>query len=331
MPCTRRRAARPARTAPPGARPAPFKRARTARSGRRTAPPVRRTWAVAGAAVSVAAVVLGVAVFGGTQRPGVVDGAVGAQSATAATAGTSVAAGPRPKPAATQRQPHPYRRCCCHPGTIRPGARRRSPAGAFARSRDTEQQLLRPGVGAATAVVCDTTEKERPGDGVWLMAGERELTAAQATALAAALTVADVPADPAGVCDAMGVLVPDFALVLADGRTVRPGVPGDGCHPSRDVAAILAPTGGSPVPMTTPIEQLRSQAMVDTGCDPASTPYCGPVLVGGNGFAGSRPKPPVSASVCRYSVAGDSPESCAPLWSRWAPRAEGAGGRAPVR
>src|SRR4051795_13420726 len=76
-----------------------FKGARTARSGRRTAPPVRRTWAVAGAAASVAAVVLGVAVFGGTaQRTGPIDSAVGgAQPATAATAGTSVAAGPTPE------------------------------------------------------------------------------------------------------------------------------------------------------------------------------------------------------------------------------------------
>jgi len=195
------------------------------------------------------------------------------------------------------------------PGNYQAWSTQTVPCGGIPAVADTDQQLLRPGVGVASAVVCDTTEKERPGDGVWLMAGERELTAAQATALAAALTVADVPADPAGVCDAMGVLVPDFALVLADGRTVRPGVPGDGCHPSRDVAAILAPTGGSPVSMTTPIKQLRSQAMVDTGCDPASTPYWDPFSSGGTGSAGSRPTPPVSASVCRYSVAGDSPES----------------------
>src|SRR6185312_16593868 len=284
----------------------PFTPRRSARAGRRTGPPVRRTWAVAGAAASVAAVVLGMAVFGGTAGPnGTIDGSAG--SAPPAATSAAGASGAATTPGATTTSPTTP--VLLPRGEYQAWSTQTVPCAGVAPVNDAEQQLLRPGVAAASVVVCDTAEKERAGDGVWLMAGERELTAAQTTALTAALTVADVPVDPAGVCDAMAVVVPDFALILEDGRTVRPGVPGDGCHPSRDVASILAPPTDPGARATTPVEQLRSQAMVDAGCDPASTPYADPFSSGGTGSTGSRPKPPAAASVCRYSVTGDSPQT----------------------
>jgi hypothetical protein len=293
---------------------------RSARVRRPIGPPVRRTWAVAGAAASVAAVVLGVAVFGGTAQPGApTGGATGiAQPAAASNStasnstvsdGRSVGAvGPAETTGGTTTTT-PTSPVLLPRGNYQAWSTQTVPCAGIPAVADASQQLLRPGVAVATAVVCDTAEKVRPGDGVWLMAGERDLTATRTAALTAALTAADVPVDPAGVCDAMGVLVPDFALVLADGRTVRPGVPGDGCHPSRDVAAILAPVGDSQISATTPIKQLRSQAMVDAGCDPAPTPYWDPFSSGGTGSVGARPKAPEAGAVCRYNVTGDSPEN----------------------
>jgi hypothetical protein len=272
--------------------------------------PTRRTWAVAGAAASVAAVMLGVAVFGGSARPDSPQAGPAAGASSATTSSPAKAASSVPPTSASPSTTTTLGAALLPKGNYQAWSSQTVPCGGVPAVPDAEQQLLSPDVVVAGAAVCTTTEKQIPGDGVWLLAGERELTAVQTAALVDALTADNVPVDPAGVCDAMAILVPDFAVVLADGRTVRPGVPGDGCHPSRQVAAVLASAAESAGEPTTKVRQLRTQAMVDAGCDPAASPYWDPFSSGGTGAqGGDRPQAPKTASVCRYDATGDSPET----------------------
>ena len=275
--------------------------------GRRSTSAVRtrRIWSVVGVAAAVAAVAIGVTAVNTSSRDDAPSAAAGATSSSdgSASAG-SPAKSSAGSPSATEALVDPT----LPRGDYQPWSQQLVPCGGIDPVDNADQALLNPEVGVAGAVVCDTTEQPVDGDGVWLLAGERELAPAQVTALVEALTAENVPIDPAAMCTADYVSIPDFALVLDDGRVVRPGVPGDGCHPSRDAAAILAPTGD--VVATTQVRQLRTQAMVDAGCDPAGPTFWDPFSSGGTGAQGERPQAPTSGgSVCLYESSGDSPEN----------------------
>ena len=82
-----------------------------------------------------------------------------------------------------------------------------------------QPSALKPRDSAASlagATVCGTGTQLLPGDGIWTLAGHRALTAAQTAALVTALSARNVPLDPAAICTAQAVLVPDFTLTLAD-------------------------------------------------------------------------------------------------------------------
>ena len=153
-------------------------------------------------------------------------------------------------------------------------------------------------------MVCDTGTRYVPGDGIWTVAGARTLTPTQVDALAKALATTNVPIDPAAMCTANAVLIPDFTLTLADGDRVRPGVPGDGCHP---VAAVADALAGTPGILDDQVRQVSSQEMVDSGCAPADR-YFDPFSGNGSGEPGTRPAAPKgTVSVCRYTVAAGDP------------------------
>jgi hypothetical protein len=179
---------------------------------------------------------------------------------------------------------------------------------------DTTQQLLSPKAEVVGAVVCGSGNEPVDGDGLWLSAGHHELTAAQTAALVKALTVKNVKIDPAAMCTMQLIAVPDFTLVLADGSRVRPGVPGDGCHPSAAAADILAT--GADGPFTDHVRQTWTPAMMVAGCEPGGDSY--DPFTGMIGTTAERPATPKGAlSVCLFNsnITADNPAGVATLTS----------------
>lgn len=96
---------------------------------------------------------------------------------------------------------------------------------------------LAAGFMPVAAVLCRTVEQRRPGGGTDQLAAEDRAT--DVTALATALRLPD-GGRTGGGCSTDLVGTPWLALIDAQGRWVRPGVPIDGCHhPRREVLTAI--------------------------------------------------------------------------------------------
>lgn len=154
-------------------------------------------------------------------------------------------------------------------------------------------RLLPENARVTAAVVCRQDVVIRPGSGQWEAITTSQVRADHLPQLVAALTDSDDrPGN--GSCTAVMIVIPSFTLTLADGSKLRPGVPGNGCHPKTAVSDTLVPDG-------TPkqVEYLRfvrSQQAIDAGCDSfASQPGA---WLPTRGFPAA-PKP-TNFSLCRY-------------------------------
>jgi hypothetical protein len=160
-----------------------------------------------------------------------------------------------------------------------------------------------------SGVVCTVAPRGSATNGLQAIRSVIPISAANLRRLVAALRLPD-HSGGSHACNTYLVGVPDFVLTLADGTRVRPGVPGDGCHPRKEVLDALAATTTAPAASTTPISQMASPQEWESGCEGEATPAA--VWIGG-------PEPgrdwhlPFSgaASVCRYSLDGPVPTTAA--------------------
>jgi hypothetical protein len=167
-------------------------------------------------------------------------------------------------------------------------------------------RLLNPRATVTAAVICTSGYANKPGDGRWLVRKVIDVPAGGIPALVAALSRPDV-ADVSGACSAMAVLVADFVVTLSDGSRIRPGVPGDGCHPSDAALAALGSAAARPVRTSIPISQVATQQEVTSGCGAeAKSPAIW--LDAGGGTKNPADRPVGSAlpatgqvAVCRYA------------------------------
>jgi hypothetical protein len=107
------------------------------------------------------------------------------------------------------------------------------------------------------------------------------------------------PADPpAGICSAILVLRPYFALVDTAGNAVRPTIPTDGCgQPKQAVITALEALPFHTV-STTPLRQVESQTAVETGCSQQFKDTSAQARPGQGRLPW--PTPPTSIRVCFY-------------------------------
>jgi hypothetical protein len=156
------------------------------------------------------------------------------------------------------------------------------------------------------AVVCSSAPVRRPGGGEDLTATESRTD--DVTALVAALELPDQKLS-GGACTMELYVPPFFALLDAEGRWVRPGVPGDECGKVRiEVREALRGLRLTPV-SSRPIRQLESDEAAAAGCSQqwadmvwatAQMGASGEPVVVPPGFDG-----PVQAKVCVYRVPAD--------------------------
>lgn len=123
---------------------------------------------------------------------------------------------------------------------------------------------LGDGFTPVAAVVCTTVVEKRPDGSEALMATERR--AEDIAALLAALRLPDEPSRTEGVCTLDLPTIPWVALVDADNRWGRPGVPGDACGSIRievrDAIAALRLTEVS----RRFLRELMSSGAAASGC-----------------------------------------------------------------
>lgn len=153
------------------------------------------------------------------------------------------------------------------------------------------------------AVLCIDTRRYVEGQGIWDFRQVLPLPAAKIPALVAGLTLQDVPAGGDSACTANLIVVPSFVVTLADGSRLRPGVPGDGCHPRMDALTAF----GDPVALKPRSESRTTQVLGDvqtrTNCsDGAKSPaiwMSGSDVESGPGRPVRLP-PSGSVSICYY-------------------------------
>jgi len=92
--------------------------------------------------------------------------------------------------------------------------------------------------------MCVDTQKYVAGHGMWTYRQVLPLPAANIPALVAGLTKPDVKLGN----DAVGYVIPPFVVTLTDGTRLRPRLPSDGCHPSKE--ALTALDAGTTAPLT---------------------------------------------------------------------------------
>jgi hypothetical protein len=120
----------------------------------------------------------------------------------------------------------------------------------------------------AVAVVRCTDEDETiAGDGVWDVALAQRATTDLSVLTAALRTPSSNPPSGSDIaCAGVGVLLPNFALVNAQGQIVRPSLPHDEC----DEPLTEALNAVNAMPWKTETEQrlnqVQTQAEIDTGC-----------------------------------------------------------------
>ncbi|WP_029136471.1 lipoprotein [Nakamurella lactea] len=165
-------------------------------------------------------------------------------------------------------------------------------------AQPAELTPLGPTADVTAAVVCGTTEKYVKGKGSWDFTVVRAVPAEKIPALVTALRLPDA-SGTADACTAMLVMVPGFVLTLADGSRIRPGVPGDGCHPRHEVLDAL--DVATSITTETRGTQVRSELEVTTNCGATAK---SPAVWQSETIPGLAKLPPVpgsgSVSVCRY-------------------------------
>jgi hypothetical protein len=117
----------------------------------------------------------------------------------------------------------------------------------------------------AAAVICGLEQRQRADGGTELVATERRSD--DVAALVTALRLPDLPENPGGLCTADLKAAPWLALVNADGRWIRPGMPLDTCrnHLRTEVREAL-----DALPLTTvatrPVAEIESAQAATAGC-----------------------------------------------------------------
>ena len=160
-------------------------------------------------------------------------------------------------------------------------------------------QLLSKDATVVSGVVCPINLQGSQQNGLQQVESVVPIPPGDLTRLVAALRLTD-HSGGSHACNTYLVAVPDFVLTLADGGTVRPGVPGDGCHPRKEVLDALAAIATAPAASTTPVSQVASPQEWETGCWGEAKPPA----IWFNGFAettGWRLPSSGATAVCRYS------------------------------
>lgn len=162
-------------------------------------------------------------------------------------------------------------------------------------------QLLPQPATVTAAALCIDTQKYVDGQGMWGFRQVLPLPAARIPAFVAGLTLPDV--HTGGACTAVLVTVPAFVVTLADGSRLRPGVPGDGCHPRMDALTAF----GDPASIRPRSESRTTQVLGDvqtrTDCgDGAKSPAIWMSASGGSSGTGHAARLPSSGyvSICYY-------------------------------
>lgn len=131
--------------------------------------------------------------------------------------------------------------------------------------RPATLSLIAKSANVTGAVACEDVEKYVQHQGLWNVTVVRQVPPAQIPALVAGLTLPDEPAT-GGACTAILIVVGSFVLTLADGSRIRPGVPGDGCHPRQAALAALDGLSGFPIKSQTRTVRVRTDLEVTTNC-----------------------------------------------------------------
>ncbi|GLY07982.1 hypothetical protein [Actinoplanes sp. NBRC 101535] len=124
-------------------------------------------------------------------------------------------------------------------------------------------------------VICRETDRERPGGGTERVAVEAR--GDDVSALLPALRLPDEPdTDPGTPCTADGQVVLWFALLDAEGRWMRPGIPVDRCHKFRTEFTTAYQNLATRTVSTTVVGQFTSDEAAASGCDQdrAYSPPC---------------------------------------------------------
>jgi len=173
--------------------------------------------------------------------------------------------------------------------------------------RPASWPLLPPSATVVAAVMCVDKQKYVAGQGMWTYRQVLPLPAANIPALVAGLTKPDVKLGNDAICDAVLIGAPPFVVTLADGTKLRPRLPSDGCHPSKE--ALTALDAGTIAPLTeSRTKQVLGQVQTTTNCgDGAKSPA---IWIGAsNGRAGKGGQPTLpssgSVSVCYYRATAD--------------------------
>jgi hypothetical protein len=168
-------------------------------------------------------------------------------------------------------------------------------------------QLLSPSVTVVAAVVCVDRPKYVTGQGFWTYRQVLPLPASRIPALAAGLTKPDVKLGKDAFCDAVGYVIPPFVVTLADGTRLRPRLPSDGCHPSKEVLTALDAGTSAPLSQSR-TRQVLGEVQTITNCgDGAKSPAIWISASNKQAGKGGQPALPSSGSVsvCYYRTTGD--------------------------
>lgn len=167
-------------------------------------------------------------------------------------------------------------------------------------------KLLDPKAKVASAVVCGSITKYVAGHGFWSFSTVTSVLPSRIPALVAGLTQPDADRSADGGCTAMLITVPGFVLTLADGSRIRPGVPGDGCHPSREALAVISGAGGNGRVRERRERQVITELEASSNCGSGAK---SPAVWSDRGTPtpGRIPALPTSGSlsICRYHGTGD--------------------------
>lgn len=286
------------------------------RGGLRPRPPrtalVTRTSLVAAAAVAAL-------VLGACGVPGAMPGAVqptsgtGTSQVTAAeTPASTSPAGDTDPATATSSQPAPTASPLVQDdGYVAKDSQQSTDCDGLPAVPMDQLRRLRAGTEIASAVVCTTTTQRLPGKGLWEMNLTISVPENKLPALVEALTEPEVPPVANGACTAMLVMVPSFVLTLPDGTRIRPGVPGNMCHPLQgplDVIGALIENAGPADTRATPSKQVATELEAASGCyGGANSPDIWQQASGSAEPAA--PPDKGNLSVCRYRPDAGSPES----------------------
>lgn len=149
------------------------------------------------------------------------------------------------------------------------------------------------------AICPEPVEKYVAGQGSFGFLVVRTLPAAKFSALMAGLTLPDA-SGTANTCSASLSVVTDFTITLADGSRIRPGVPGDGCHPRNDALKAFAGLSSMPIRSERRGAQARTELEITTGCEATGKSVAVWAEVGDTTGLPALSLPSGSIIICRY-------------------------------